>query len=264
MDASCSPGRRRAGGRGARRLARRAARARARLRAPLSACWPRSGRTRASALIDRDLRFRCSRARRSAPGWTATRCSAARSPASPRGPHRGALCAVEAALAGEQRLARAGRACAPARCSASTSCRSREAGERSRTRCSRSATSGGEGAAALARGAARLPVGGAQAARRARDRVPTPTAASSTSAASHRRHDDLHPLEWAEAFGLMHPDGQPFGPHEAPLLRALRGDEVRDVEMRVETPVGRRAAGQRRAGHRRTGASSAPWSSTPT
>ncbi|MDA0166785.1 diguanylate cyclase [Solirubrobacter ginsenosidimutans] len=49
---------------------------------------------------------------------------------------------------------------------------------------------------------------------------------------------DLHPLEWAEAFGLKHPDGEPFGPHEAPLLRALRGEEVRDVEMRVDTPVG--------------------------
>jgi diguanylate cyclase (GGDEF)-like protein/PAS domain S-box-containing protein len=49
---------------------------------------------------------------------------------------------------------------------------------------------------------------------------------------------DLHPLEWAEAFGLRHPDGQPLGPHEAPLLRALRGDIVRDVEMRVDTPSG--------------------------
>ncbi len=48
----------------------------------------------------------------------------------------------------------------------------------------------------------------------------------------------LHPLEWAEAFGFMHPDGQRFGPHEAPLLRALRGDEVRDVELRVDTPIG--------------------------
>jgi diguanylate cyclase (GGDEF)-like protein/PAS domain S-box-containing protein len=48
----------------------------------------------------------------------------------------------------------------------------------------------------------------------------------------------LHPLEWADAFGLKHPDGTPFGPHEAPLLRALRGDDVRDVEMRVETPIG--------------------------
>ena len=50
--------------------------------------------------------------------------------------------------------------------------------------------------------------------------------------------EDLHPLEWAEAFGLRHPDGEPLGPHEAPLLRALRGDKVRDVEMRVDTPVG--------------------------
>ena len=49
---------------------------------------------------------------------------------------------------------------------------------------------------------------------------------------------DLHPLEWAEHFGMRHPDGQPFGPHEAPLLRALRGDVVRDVELHVDTPDG--------------------------
>jgi diguanylate cyclase (GGDEF)-like protein/PAS domain S-box-containing protein len=49
---------------------------------------------------------------------------------------------------------------------------------------------------------------------------------------------NLHPLEWADAFGFKHPDGQSFGPHEAPLLRALRGDEVRDVEVRVDTPAG--------------------------
>jgi diguanylate cyclase (GGDEF)-like protein/PAS domain S-box-containing protein len=48
----------------------------------------------------------------------------------------------------------------------------------------------------------------------------------------------LHPLEWADAFGLKHPDGQALGPHEVPLLRALRGDEVRDVELRVDTPIG--------------------------
>ena len=38
--------------------------------------------------------------------------------------------------------------------------------------------------------------------------------------------------------GLRHPDGEPLGPHEAPLLRALRGDKVRDVEMRIDTPDG--------------------------
>jgi diguanylate cyclase (GGDEF)-like protein/PAS domain S-box-containing protein len=53
--------------------------------------------------------------------------------------------------------------------------------------------------------------------------------------------DDLHPLEWSEHFGLRHPDGTPFGPHEAPLLRALRGEQVRDVEVQVETAEGRRA-----------------------
>jgi diguanylate cyclase (GGDEF)-like protein/PAS domain S-box-containing protein len=50
--------------------------------------------------------------------------------------------------------------------------------------------------------------------------------------------DGLHPLEWASFVGMRHPDGRPFGPHEAPLLRALRGDTVRDVELRVDTEDG--------------------------
>jgi len=49
---------------------------------------------------------------------------------------------------------------------------------------------------------------------------------------------ELHPLEWSEAFGLQHPDGRPLGPHEAPLLRALRGEQVRDVELRVPSGDG--------------------------
>ena len=44
---------------------------------------------------------------------------------------------------------------------------------------------------------------------------------------------ELHPLEWAEHFGLTHTDGRPFGPHETPLLRALRGEQVGGVEVRV-------------------------------
>lgn len=52
--------------------------------------------------------------------------------------------------------------------------------------------------------------------------------------------DDLHPLEWAEHFGLHHLDGRPFGPHETPLLRALRGEQVQPVEVRVDTAAGRR------------------------
>jgi diguanylate cyclase (GGDEF)-like protein/PAS domain S-box-containing protein len=50
---------------------------------------------------------------------------------------------------------------------------------------------------------------------------------------------DLHPLEWAGAFGVLRPDGTPMGPHEAPLLRALRGEQVRDVELLVDSPSGR-------------------------
>jgi diguanylate cyclase (GGDEF)-like protein/PAS domain S-box-containing protein len=50
---------------------------------------------------------------------------------------------------------------------------------------------------------------------------------------------DMHPLEWAGAFGLMHADGTPMGPHEAPLLRALRGERVDGVEMLVDGPGGR-------------------------
>ncbi|WP_051324927.1 diguanylate cyclase domain-containing protein [Candidatus Solirubrobacter pratensis] len=52
---------------------------------------------------------------------------------------------------------------------------------------------------------------------------------------------DMHPLEWAGAFGLMHPDGTPMGPHEAPLLRALRGEGIDGVEILVDGPRGRAA-----------------------
>jgi diguanylate cyclase (GGDEF)-like protein/PAS domain S-box-containing protein len=50
---------------------------------------------------------------------------------------------------------------------------------------------------------------------------------------------DVHPLEWAGKFGLMHPDGTPLGPHEAPLLRALRGERVDGVEILVDGRDGR-------------------------
>jgi diguanylate cyclase (GGDEF)-like protein/PAS domain S-box-containing protein len=49
----------------------------------------------------------------------------------------------------------------------------------------------------------------------------------------------LHPLEWAGALGMMHGDGTPMGPHEAPLLRALRGERIDGVEMLVDRPEGR-------------------------
>jgi diguanylate cyclase (GGDEF)-like protein/PAS domain S-box-containing protein len=55
------------------------------------------------------------------------------------------------------------------------------------------------------------------------------------------RPPDLHPLEWADHFGLRHPDGTRFGPHEVPLLRALRGERVEGVEGVVETAEGPRA-----------------------
>ncbi len=51
--------------------------------------------------------------------------------------------------------------------------------------------------------------------------------------------EEMHPLEWAGTFGLMHPDGSPMGPHEAPLLRALRGERIEGVEMLVDGPDGR-------------------------
>ncbi len=51
----------------------------------------------------------------------------------------------------------------------------------------------------------------------------------------------LHPLEWAGALGMMHGDGTPMGPHEAPLLRALRGERIDGVEMLVDGPEGRLA-----------------------
>jgi diguanylate cyclase (GGDEF)-like protein/PAS domain S-box-containing protein len=43
----------------------------------------------------------------------------------------------------------------------------------------------------------------------------------------------LHPLEWAEHFGLRQPDGTPMAAYEAPLLRALRGETVKGCELRV-------------------------------
>lgn len=46
--------------------------------------------------------------------------------------------------------------------------------------------------------------------------------------------EDLHPLEWAEHFGLHHLDGRPLGPHETPLLRALRGERLHGVEVMVD------------------------------
>ena len=52
--------------------------------------------------------------------------------------------------------------------------------------------------------------------------------------------DDLHPLEWAEHFGLHHLDGRPLGPHETPLLRALRGEAVGPTEIVMESADGRR------------------------
>lgn len=52
--------------------------------------------------------------------------------------------------------------------------------------------------------------------------------------------DDLHPLEWAEHFGLRHLDGRPLGPHETPLLRALRGERLRNVEVLLDSDAGRR------------------------
>ncbi|MDA0184188.1 diguanylate cyclase [Solirubrobacter phytolaccae] len=52
--------------------------------------------------------------------------------------------------------------------------------------------------------------------------------------------DDLHPLEWAEHFGLRHLDGRPLGPHESPLLRALRGERLTNVEVTLDSDEGRR------------------------
>src|SRR5262245_41331932 len=40
---------------------------------------------------------------------------------------------------------------------------------------------------------------------------------------------------------MIHADGTPMGPHEAPLLRALRGERIEGVEMLVDSPEGRLA-----------------------
>lgn len=52
---------------------------------------------------------------------------------------------------------------------------------------------------------------------------------------------DVPPERWAEHFSLHHPDGKTLlRTEEVPLLRALRGKYMRDVEVVVCSPTGRR------------------------
>ena len=120
-------------------------------------------------------------------------------------------------------------------------------------------------AAALARGAARLPVGRARAARRAR------AVADADGRLRRLRRprpvdDDLHPLEWAEHFGLRHPDGSRSARTRRRCCARCAARGARRRGARRDRRVGRRAllasggpvtaAGRAHA--------SAPSSSTPT
>ncbi|MEU0554111.1 ATP-binding protein [Dactylosporangium sp. NPDC006015] len=44
------------------------------------------------------------------------------------------------------------------------------------------------------------------------------------------------PTEWGPALHLHHPDGRPIAPEDLPLVRALRGERVRDAEIVRRTP----------------------------
>ena len=232
---------RRRGGPSRRARARARAAPRARLRAPL----PRARRavrptSRVDAASTATCASCCSRGSRSSAGWRAPRSSAAarrRDPAERiaelRRTSRRRCAASATAGVDERALGRdlPHRRAAVRRAAARTRC------------CAIRDITDGAGAAALARGAAQRSSSAVLgAARRAACACATPTGACCNF--GRRRTaatPDLHPLEWAEHFGLQHPDGSPFGPHEAPLLRALRGETVRDVELRVDGADGRRA-----------------------
>jgi PAS domain S-box-containing protein len=50
----------------------------------------------------------------------------------------------------------------------------------------------------------------------------------------------LPPEQWAEHYSLHHPDGRLMQPEEIPLLRALRGEVVRQTEMVIAPAQGKR------------------------
>lgn len=49
---------------------------------------------------------------------------------------------------------------------------------------------------------------------------------------------DASPDEWADHYGVFLPDGEtPFPTDQYPLVRALNGEEVHDVEMLIRNPT---------------------------
>jgi signal transduction histidine kinase len=50
----------------------------------------------------------------------------------------------------------------------------------------------------------------------------------------------LTPAEWASRLRVLHPDGRPFSAAEMPVVRALRGEQVRDVDNILVNEAGRR------------------------
>ena len=232
-------------------LARRAARPRAAspsvATATLAAQWPET----AIGLIDRDLRFTLFEGDALTPHWTPAEVLGRRlADIIPADRIEEVRPSVEAALAGEtSTLEWVGRALEhdlPHRRRPLPRERRRDHARDARDPRHRR----GEGAAALARGAARLPLRRPHATRRARDRVRRRRPASSTSApATPPGKTDLHPLEWAEAFGLMHPDGQRVRPARgAAAARAARRRGARRRDARRDARRHARAAGQRRPG----------------
>ncbi len=46
------------------------------------------------------------------------------------------------------------------------------------------------------------------------------------------------PSSWPERFGLLRPDGTLMAPDDLPLVRAMKGEAVTDLEMRLRVPAG--------------------------
>ena len=161
--------------------------------------------------------------------------------------------AVEARARGRARRARLGRRRARTRSSGSTSSPFREHGDEiTHAMLAIRDIARGARAAALARGAARLPL------RRARRSSASACASADADGAPARLRRRRPPdattctrSSGPSTSACAHPDGRPFGPHETPLLRALRGEEVaRRRDARRRRRRHRRAARERRPGAR--------------
>ncbi|MEU4623629.1 ATP-binding protein [Actinoplanes sp. NPDC023801] len=59
-------------------------------------------------------------------------------------------------------------------------------------------------------------------------------------ALDHEADPSLTPMEWASRLRVLHPDGRPFTAAEMPVVRALRGECVRDIDNILVNESGRR------------------------